>query len=223
MKLRRCLRALGEEIGPVVVLGVALGIAGCAAVPEAGGAPRGGAFDRPPANLRDSVGVPAGYGSLRVDEISINLVEGPLTIQVTPLDEGILRLLVPESHDRLAAIATASGPDGGGSLFLVSFYTETQGLRFSQTELTVTAQGRTLRAARVASITQGWGTGLLRQREPATAIYAFPEVDLDQEFEVEYRTVRSSAWAGILPRVRAERGRVRGRAGGGGRPDVGAS
>ena len=217
MRVRPWLRpGMRTWLRAVWLAGAAAGlitVGGCAAVPEAGGSPPGGAFDRPAASGPDTIAVPAGFGSLRVDDVSINLAEGPLTIQVTPLDETILRLLVPESHDRLAAIAASSGVRGG-SQFLVSFYTETQGLRFSQTDLNLSVRGRTLRADRVVSVTQGWGTGLLRQREPMTAIYAFPEVDLDQEFEVEYRTVRSSAWAGILPRVRAETGRVRGRAGG---------
>lgn len=193
--------------------GLVLLLVGCAAVPEAGERPSGG-FDRPASGPPDTIGMPAGFGTLRVEDVSISLAEGPLTIQVTPLDEGILRLLVPESHDRLAAIRSSAGPPAGNTLFLVTFYTETQGLRFSQTELTLAAQGRILRAIRVASVTQGWGTGLLRQREPASAIYSFSEIDLDQEFTVEYRTVRSTAWASILPRLRAERGRVRGRAGG---------
>lgn len=197
----------------LLALGAGLILFGCAAVPEAGGR-QSGAFDRPMSNRADSVEIPAGYGSLRVEEISISLVEGPLTIQITPLDEGVLRLLVPETHDRLSAIAASEPAGSDMSRFLVSFYTETQGLRFSQSELNLASQGRIHRPTRVQGITRGWGTGLLTQREPATAVYSFSSLDLEQDFTVEYRTVRSDAWAAILPRIQAERGRVRGRAGG---------
>ena len=180
----------------------------CAPLPEAG--------MRPSEPTPAEAPIPPGYGSLRPDEISIHLSEGPLEIELTPLDEEVLRLLVPDAAERLRGVAELGGPASGSTPFLVTFFTETQGLRFEQSDVTLEAGGRVLRASRVVGATQGWGTGLLRQREPASAVYLFPAVDFDVELIAVYRTVRSDEWTRILPRIQAERGRVRGRAGGGG-------
>ena len=44
---------------------------------------------------------PAGYGTLRQDEVSIGLRTPEVLIQVVPLQEGVIRLLSPDTYNSL--------------------------------------------------------------------------------------------------------------------------
>ena len=65
----------------------------------------------------------------------------------------------------------------------------------------------------IRALTPGWGTPL-RQDRPAQAVYLFPgEIELELPLVVEVAGVRSRAWESILPRLDAERTRLRARGG----------
>ncbi|HSH44880.1 MAG TPA: hypothetical protein VK966_03435, partial [Longimicrobiales bacterium] len=53
---------------------------------------------------------PAGYGSLRQDEFSVELVATPLHVKVTPLAEEVIRLAAPDTYGRLHALAISRRP-----------------------------------------------------------------------------------------------------------------
>jgi hypothetical protein len=87
-------------------------------------------------------------------------------------------------------------------------------VRFIPEEIQLLSGGIRLRAAAILPVTPGWGQRRLQQRQTEMAVYAFPEgVDLESDLVLAYQLEQTSAWSGILPRIQAERGRARARAG----------
>lgn len=165
---------------------------------------------------------PPGFGTLRQDEVSVALASGEVQILVTPLAETVTRVTAPDTYRRLSGLAARHGPEAAratGSaepaLFLVSFHTESVAASFVPEEIHLLSRGLRLRPGAILPVTPSWGQRRLRQRETEMAVYAFPDrVDLEADLVVAYGLVESGAWAGILPRIQAERARARARAGG---------
>ena len=181
----------------------------------------------PSAVSRDSsrLLVPAGYGSLKQEDIAIRIARGGLQVQAIPLDETIIRLLSPDSYralrEQLASrkstidsLARRTGLDRF-SVWLVRFHGLEQGeTPFSPMEFIITSVGRDFRPIDVLPVTPGFGQQRLRQRDVQTALYAFdPQVDANQPLTVQYETTRNSEWSAILARIERERVLVRSRAG----------
>ncbi len=161
--------------------------------------------------------VPAGYGSLRQDEITLTLEFEAVQIKVTPLTESVIRLAAPDTYSRLAAVRTRAGKaDSGASLFLVSLYTEAPGgATFDPHDIQLSSQGSLHRPSDIVALTTEWGAQHLRQRNLQQAIYLFPAtVDPWMDLTVQVRHVRNTSWTERIPRLEAERVRVRARAGG---------
>lgn len=163
-----------------------------------------------------AAGIPAGYGTLRQDDITLELRVDGVQLRVTPLAEGIIRLTAPDTWERLSAARVRGGAGaGGGSLFLVAVHTEEPGGgTFEPMDLEIASQGTVHRATSIVGLTPGWGTGRLRQRATEQAVYVFPAaVDPDTELVVQMGRARNESWAGRIPLLEAERARVRARAG----------
>ncbi len=195
----------------VVALAVTLGLGACmpAAAP---GPPSSNADEAAPSTT--TVGeLPIGFGSLRQDEISLRLVRGTVQVQATPLDEDILRLTAPDTYERLSRLRERAG--GGGRPFLVSIQTDAPGgADFEPSELRIESRGVLHRADDIEPLTPGWGAGRLRQRAPEQAVYRFPaSVDPSLDMTLLLGNSRSRSWADVLPRLDAERARVRARGG----------
>ncbi len=220
--------------GPALALLLALGLgsAGCGLLfedpgppePRAPSAPPGGA---PPADdeaAANEAPIPAGFGTLRQDEITIRLRRGELELYAIPLDEGVIRTAAPDTWERLSALGRAhrswfrdrTGSDAPYRLFLVALYTEAEPTAFEPEEIALVSGGIRFRLAAVRGLTPAWDRQRLQPGEAQMAVYAFPpEVTLDSDLELEYQEVRSRDWARILPVVLAEQARVRARSGGG--------
>ncbi len=175
-----------------------------------------------PVPSRSASEIPAGHGTLRQDEFTVSLRDGPLQIKVTPLAEAVIRLAAPDTYERLRALAesrraqAASATTGSTapSLFLVSFFSTQPDVPFEPDDLQLVYQGRLLRPSAVLALTPTWGTQRLLQRETQTALYVFDEpLDLDLPFTVRYGFQSSDAWSQILTRLRVERAKVRARTG----------
>lgn len=181
----------------------------------------------PSAVSRDSSSllVPAGYGSLRQEDVAIRVSRGGLQVQAIPLDETIIRLLSPDSYRALReqltsrkatldSLARRTGLDGF-SVWLVRFHGLEQGeTPFSPMEFIITSVGRDFRPIDVFPVTPGFGQQRLRQREVQTGLYVFdPQVDVNQPLTVQYETTRNSEWSVVLARIERERVLVRSRAG----------
>lgn len=169
--------------------------------------------------------VPAGYGSLRQEDISIRLQLLGLQVQAIPLDETVIRLLSPDSYRALREIVNSKQAEldaiarrgllRGMSLWYVRFYGTEQGeTPFSPLEFIVTSVGRDFRPIEVLPITSGFGRQRLRQRENQYALYVFDaQVDVNQPLAVQFETARSADWTLVLSRIERERALVRSRAG----------
>jgi hypothetical protein len=202
-------------LGAVAVL---LG-AGCAAAPAG---TSGTQPARPPAaddtQARAQRLVPPGYGTLHQDDVTPSLRSGPLLIKVTPLAEEVIRLLAPDTYDRLHALAGSRRAEAEQAafntpeLFLVSFFSYEQDVTFTPEDLQLTHQGRLMRATRILPVTGGFGRQRLAQQENQSAIYVFDErIDYEQPITVRYELLESSEWTQIVPKLEVERAKVRSR------------
>jgi hypothetical protein len=205
-----------------------------AVVLAAGGACSGGpsqrtdpsAVPRPIPAARDSVAglVPAGFGTLRQDDIALRLSRFGLQVRLVPLDESVIRLLSPDSYRALAELTRSKRADLDAiarrsalrslNLWFASFFTAEPGeTRFSPREIVITNVGRDFRPLDVVPLTPGFGEQRLRQRDTQSAVLAFDgQVDLNQPLVVAYETTSNSDWGTILQRIESERALVRSRA-----------
>ena len=166
--------------------------------------------------------VPAGHGTLHQDEITVQLRRAELLVKVTPLDEATIRLLAPDTYNRLHAIAESraaearEGAFGEPELFLVSFFSYQPDVAFTPEDVQISQQGQLERAHRIVPLSNGWGKQRLAQQETQTAVYAFDiELDYDQPMGVRYGLQASEEWGRIVSLLQEERAKVRARASGG--------
>ncbi|MDE0357845.1 MAG: hypothetical protein OXN92_08880 [Gammaproteobacteria bacterium] len=166
--------------------------------------------------------VPAGFGTLLQDEVSLSLRSQDLLIKATPLAEEVTRLTAPDTHARLSALAAAHREtlefqtrSTDPVLFLVSVFSYQPDVTYQPEDINIVNQGIRERPLAIQAITPGWGVQRLDQQETQMAIYAFsPFINLDLDLEIEYRDARNAGWQRILTVLEAERAKVRARAGG---------
>lgn len=169
--------------------------------------------------------VPAGFGSLRQEDIAIRLRVLGLQVQAIPLDETVIRVLSPDSYRAMrelvasqrAALDEVSRRTAlrDFSLWDVRFHGDERGEAvFSPQEFIITSVGRDFRPLEIIPLSAGFGRQRLRQRDTQRAIYVFdPRLDVNQPLVVQYEAARSTEWAAILARIERERALVRTRAG----------
>ena len=166
--------------------------------------------------------VPPGYGTLRQDEIAIRLQPPGLVVRLLPLEEGLIRLLTPDSYRALRDLQQSASRRVGElsqrfgarqlSLWLVSFYGVEPDIRFSPLDLIITSTGRDFRPVDVIALSSGFGEQRLKQRETQSAIFVFDgEIDLDQPLIARFLNEQNAFWEQILPRIERERALVRAR------------
>ena len=171
-------------------------------------------------------GVPAGFGSLRQDDIAIRLEAQGLIVRAIPLDESVIRLLTPDSYRALRdleesnrrTIESITRRTGGRrpDLWYVSFYGREENARFSPMELVITSGGQDFRPLDVIPLSTGFGEQRLRQRETQSAVYVYPgDIDVDHPLVVSFQGQQSVIWEQLLQRIERERALVRARSSGG--------
>ena len=171
-------------------------------------------------------GVPAGFGSLRQDDIAIRLEPQGLIVRAIPLDESVIRLLTPDSYRALRdleesnrrTIESITRRTGGRrpDLWYVSFYGREENARFSPMELVITSGGQDFRPLDVIPLSTGFGEQRLRQREAQSAVYVYPgDIDVDHPLVVSFQGQQSVIWEQLLQRIERERALVRARSTGG--------
>jgi hypothetical protein len=168
-------------------------------------------------------GIPAGYGSLRQDDIAIRLEPQGLIVRAIPLDESVIRLLTADSYRALhdleqsnrRAIEGIARRSGGRApdLWYVSFYGLEENARFSPMELVITSGGQDFRPLDVIPLSTGFGEQRLRQRQTQSAVYVYPgDIDVDHPLTVTFQGQQSVVWEQLLQRIERERALVRARA-----------
>jgi hypothetical protein len=208
---------------------VSAGMLGCATGP----ATPGSTTTPPVADVaRDTLGagmIPAGFGSLKQDDISIRLQLRGLLVRATPLEESVIRVLAPDSYrslrdrrdserDRIAALATRYGVRRF-SIWSISYYGLEPDVRFSPMDVVISSVGRDFRPIELIPLTSGFGQHRLDQRDTQSALYLFDEaVDVNQPLTIMVETTRSTGWQETLQVIERERALVRSRAGRGADP-----
>lgn len=166
---------------------------------------------------------PAGYGTLRQDEVGVELRTPTFAVRVLPLDERIIRLLTPDTYrsllhlkqSREAEISRASERAGISepALFLVTFFGLQHRARFIPEELTIASRNRVFRPVGIVPLSPRFGELMLQQRETASAIYLYEgEIALFEPMTVAYEGITSERWERILPILDRERAAVLSRA-----------
>lgn len=181
---------------------------------------RGGNGSNFPARGSDAEIAP-GFGTLRQDDITLTIESHDLQIKVTPMAESVIRLTAPDTYERLTSLAHAHATRARErtglqepELFLVSVFSNAPNVFFEPEDLTVVSHGRRFRPVAIQAVTPGWESQRLEQRQTRIAVYVFePGVDLQTDLQVEFRMVRDNGWSRIIPRLQAERARVRARGG----------
>ncbi len=181
---------------------------------------------RPPDRLTAQDSLPAGFGTLRRDDIAVHLATDQLDIQVLPLREGVTRLLAPDTYrslhdliatrrpaiDSLAQLAGVVRP----TLVLVTFSGLVAGARFSPEDVNLASRGQLYRPIGVVPISPRWSSYQLDPRDQVVGIYLFDEaISLGEDLMVSYQNVSSSSWARASRTLDQERARVRARSGSG--------
>lgn len=165
---------------------------------------------------------PAGFGSLRQNDFSVEIVVDPLHVKVTPLAEEVIRLAAPDTYERLHALQASRSPEAdrltegsGAVLFLISFFSRDGDIGYRPDELQVTHRGRSLRPVGIIPLTTGWGRQLLQPQQTQSAIYVFePPFDYTLPITVRYGLQESEDWhRAIISLLEEERARVVSRAG----------
>jgi hypothetical protein len=199
-------------------LALALACAGAAAGPGSDGI-TGDARPTPDRAPQDTI-VPAGFGTLKQDDVTMSLRNGPLLVKVTPLAEPIIRLLAPDTYQRLRNLAEskreeavrAAGMDEP-ALFMVSFFSYQPDVEYVAEDLQLSHQGGLHGPIAVMPVTPGFGRQRLAQQDQQVAIYAFANrIDYQLPIVIRYGLEQSEHWITIVPRLEVERARIRARA-----------
>jgi hypothetical protein len=166
---------------------------------------------------------PAGFGTLRQDQVQVRLGTENLAVRALPLDERVIRLLSPDSYrslselvqsraSEIAAAARAAGQDSV-AMFLVTFFGLQPQVRFNPDQVYISSQNTFFRPIGVVPLTPRWSEYQIDQRQQAAAIYLFePGIAVLQPFTVRYGERASEAWSSVLRLLDAERTRVLSRA-----------
>lgn len=210
--------------GRQLLAAAGLGLAACGGRTSEAGVTPTPAAPRAPDMPRDTAAlVPAGFGTLRQEDIAIRLLVGQVQVRAVPLDEGVIRVLAPDSYRSLNGIrqSQAAAVDRLAAryllrernVWLVSFFGLAPDARFAPTELTLTVSGRDFRPLEILPLSSGFGQQRLRQHETQTALYLFPDgVNLAQPLGARMEGAQDASWAETLRRIDQERALVRGRA-----------
>jgi hypothetical protein len=167
--------------------------------------------------------IPAGYGTLKQDDIALVLQPEGVRVTAIPLDEPVIRTLAPDAYRALEArldskrtqIVQRAAQHGVRvpHVWYVVFSGLTADARFVPTDVTVTSGGRDVRPFDVIPLSAGFGEQRLQPRETQSGLLLFDEsVDVTQPITVTMGTDRNSDWEVILHRIDAERAAIRSRA-----------
>lgn len=177
----------------------------------------------PPSRLTAQDTIPAGYGTLRRDDITVRFATAQLEIQVLPLDEQVIRLLAPDTYRSLTslkqqqrpALDTAAQRAGVArpTLVMVSFFGLVPQARFTPEDVNITSRGRLFRPVGIVPLSPGWDSQQLEARQQAVALYLFEEgISFRETLTVSYQGLANDSWERSVRALERERARVEQRA-----------
>ncbi len=166
--------------------------------------------------------IPAGFGSLRQEDIALKLQLPDVLVKVFPLDESVIRVLSTDSYRAMHELAESKQPAVArivaqhnllrGKLWYVSFYGLATDARFSPMDLTITVSGQDFRPVDIVPLRTGFGNQRLQPRDTQDALYVFDDaLDVNQPLTVSLGSQQSTMWSSILRNIEQERAAVRSR------------
>ncbi len=166
---------------------------------------------------------PAGFGSLRQDQVAVMITTSNLAVRVLPLDEHVIRLLAPDTYSSLhalvqsrrAAITAAASTAGRDSVsaFFVTFFGLQPQVTFSPDRVAIQSQGIFYRPLGIIPLSPQWNDARVDQRQQASAIYLFDSaIPVSQTFTVFYGDQNSATFDNSITLLQSERARVLARA-----------
>jgi hypothetical protein len=178
---------------------------------------------QPPNRLTAQDTIPAGYGTLRRDDIFVRFTTETVEIQVLPLDEQVIRLLAPDTYRSLKQLlqsrahdladAAARAATDRPTVIMVTFLGVVPEARFNPEDLSITSRGRLFRPIGIVPLSPTWSSYQLQARQQAVAIYLFePGISLRERLTVSYQGLSSEAWSRSMRLLDQERQQVRARA-----------
>lgn len=168
--------------------------------------------------------MPPGYGSLRREDVAVEIRLQGLTIRAIPLEESVIRALAPDTYRSLRVLRDRQAPAlerlrsrlGLPSVqaWHVTFFNVQQGeARFDPRGIQLRSAGRDYRPLDVFPLVPGYEDGRLAQGRAVDAVVAFdPQVALNQPLVVTLAGESSNAWTEVIPRLERERAAVLSRA-----------
>ena len=166
--------------------------------------------------------IPAGFGSLRRDDIVMRLATDQLQLQILPLDERVIRLLATDTYRSLEQLLESRRQDiteaarraglANPTLVMVTFFGLAPGARFNPEDVQLQSRGRLFRPVEIVPLSPTWNTLQLDQRQQAVAIYLYDDgLSWLEDLSASYQTSAAS-WTRALQVLEQERARVRARA-----------
>jgi len=178
---------------------------------------------RPPATLIAQDTIPAGFGSLRRDDIVLKFQTDQVELQFLPLSEHVIRLLAPDTYKSLEQLLRSrrAGVDSAAqragisnpTLAMVTFFGLLPGARFTPEDVNVTSRGRLFRPIGIVPLSPTWSSQQLGVREQAVAIYLFEEgISFRDALTVSYQSQSNDSWSRAVSALDRERARALARA-----------
>jgi hypothetical protein len=166
---------------------------------------------------------PMGYGNLSQGDVSMRLQTELFEIRALPLQEGVLRLLKPDTYNSFHSLMVRKedeiqrAADRWGvrapTLLLVTFFGRQREARFQPDILLVTSQNRVFRPVQIFPLSPQWNQNQVSQRETQTAVYMYPDgIRLQDAIELSYDRFATRAWAAIIRVLDSEWNAVQARA-----------
>ena len=167
--------------------------------------------------------IPPGYGTLRRDDITVRFSTGTVEIQVLPLEDQVIRLLLPDTYRSLIQLVQSRALDireaalragtEQPSLIMVTFLGVVPQARFNPEDLNITSRGRLFRPIGIVPLSPTWSSFQLDARQQAVAFYLFePGISVREDMLVQYLGLSSAAWVRSIRLLDQERARVKARA-----------
>jgi hypothetical protein len=171
----------------------------------------------------DQQPLPAGFGTLSQDALSLRMRNDDLEIRFIPLDPRVTPLLAKDAYQalrslletnrrRIDSVSSRAGVSDPG-LALVSFFGLRPDVRYDPQTLTVQVRNRIFQPLGVLPLSPKFTSQQLGVREQASAIYLFEEdLPVEDSFSLSYAGLTSDDWQTKQQELDRERARVSARA-----------
>ena len=168
--------------------------------------------------------IPIGFGTLKRDDIVVRFATDQVEIQVLPLAQSVIRLLLPDTYRSLADLIKTkqSQLDDAAQragvqhpiLVMVSFYGLVPQARFVPEDINITSRGQLFRPVGIVPLSPAWSAQQLDARQQAVALYLFDEgISFREALTVSYEGLSNDSWSrGAMRALERERARVLARA-----------